>query len=231
MNSIDKSRFPLYSLTPFTTLDYPDKTACIAWFAGCNMRCLYCYNVAVVQGDGQISADEFVKFLDKRKGKLSGVVFSGGECTINPLFLPLAKEVKSRNFDLKVDTNGSNLTALQSAISQNLIDYIALDFKAPPEKFRQITASNLYDDFIKTLKFLIGINFKFEVRTTIHADLLDEDDISKMSEILHLNGYKGIYYLQNFLNTNENFGNLSEPKAAFDPSKIRSNLKIELRNF
>ena len=66
--------FPLYSLTPFTTLDYPDKTACIAWFAGCNMRCAYCYNVPIVTGAGQISCAEFIKFLDKRKGKLSGVV-------------------------------------------------------------------------------------------------------------------------------------------------------------
>ena len=78
--------FPLYSLTPFTTLDYPDKTACIAWFAGCNMRCAYCYNVPIVTGAGQISYAEFIKFLDKRKGKLSGVVFSGGECTLAPRF-------------------------------------------------------------------------------------------------------------------------------------------------
>ena len=120
--------FPLYSLTPFTTLDYPDKTACIAWFAGCNMRCAYCYNVPIVTGVGQISRAEFIKFLDKRKGKLSGVVFSGGECTLSPAFLPLASEVKSRGFSLKVDTNGSNLTALGQAISLNLIDYIALDF-------------------------------------------------------------------------------------------------------
>jgi len=127
--------FPLYSLTPFTTLDYPDKTACIAWFAGCNMRCAYCYNVPIVTGAGQISCAEFIKFLDKRKGKLSGVVFSGGECTLSPAFLPLASEVKSRGFSLKVDTNGSNLTAIEQAISLNLIDYIALDFKATKEKF------------------------------------------------------------------------------------------------
>jgi len=59
--------FPLYSLTPFTTLDYPDKTACIAWFAGCNIRCAYCYNVPIVTGAGQISRAEFIKFLSAHK--------------------------------------------------------------------------------------------------------------------------------------------------------------------
>ena len=170
--------FLLYLLTLFTTLDYPDKIACIAWFAGCNMRCAYCYNLPIVTGAGQISCAEFIKFLDKRKGKFSGVVFSGGECTLSPAFLPLAREVKSRGFLLKVDTNGSNLTIIGQAISLNLIDYIALDFKAPKEKFLKVTGSNLYKNFLQTLEFLLQTGFKFEVRTTVYADLLDEADIS-----------------------------------------------------
>ncbi|MGB2553795.1 anaerobic ribonucleoside-triphosphate reductase activating protein, partial [Campylobacter sp. MOP51] len=93
----------------------------------------------------------------------------------------------------------------------NLIDYIALDFKAPSEKFHDITKSNLYENFIQTLEFLISINFKFEVRTTVHADLLCEDNISDMSKVLQNHVYNGTYYLQNFLNTGENFGNLTTP--------------------
>lgn len=222
---------PLHSITPFTTLDFPDKTACIAWFTGCNMRCAYCYNTAVVLGKGFVSEDEFLQFLDKRIGKLSGVVFSGGECTISGSFLPLAREVKRRGFLLKVDTNGSNLKSLKAALSENLIDYIALDFKAPSEKFWDITKSNLYENFIRTLEFLTAINFKFEVRTTVHTDLLCEDDVSKMSKVLEKYEYNGVYYLQNFLNTGENFGNLISAKNEFDIKKIDSNLKISLRNF
>ena len=195
------------------------------------MRCAYCYNVPIVTGEGQISRAEFIKFLDKRKGKLSGVVFSGGECTLSPAFLPLAREVKSRGFSLKVDTNGSNLTIIQQAISLNLINYIALDFKATKEKFLKVAGSNLYKNFLQTLEFLLQTDFKFEVRTTVHADLLDEADISAMSKILYERGYRGVYYLQNFLDTGENFGNLTQAKTKFDPYLIRSNLKIGLRNF
>lgn len=228
---MNKQNKPIYLITPFTTLDFPNKTACIAWFTGCNMRCLYCYNKTVVLNEGVVSEDDFLNFLNRRIGKLSGVVFSGGECTINDSFLPLAREVKKREFLLKVDTNGSNLKALKTAIDEKLIDYIALDFKAPIEKFKAITRSNLYENFIQTLEFLISINFKFEVRTTVHADLLLEDDISSMSKMLEKYGYKGTYYLQNFLDTGDNFGNLIRQKKYFNPNLVRSNLKIELRNF
>lgn len=178
-----------------------------------------------------LSEADFTAFLDKRKGKLSGVVFSGGECTLSSSFLPLAREVKARNFALKVDTNGSNLPALKAAIDENLIDYIALDFKVPNEKFKAVTGVNLYSNFIQTLEYLLASGVKFEVRTTIHADLLNENDISKMAQILYEKGYKEVYYLQNFLDTGENFGNLGAAKAKFDPNLINSKLKIGLRNF
>lgn len=246
---------PIYSITAFTTLDYPDKIAAIAWFAGCNMRCAYCYNVEVVlggersgafenlgeSGGGErnskqskvagVSEAEFLSFLDRRVGKLDGIVFSGGECSISPAFLPLAREVKARNFALKVDTNGSNLPALKAAIEENLIDYIALDFKAPSAKFRRVAGANLYENFMQTLEFLLAQDFKFEVRTTVHADILNEADVSQMAEILFESGYKRDYFLQKFLDTGENFANLSAPAAGFDPSKIVSPLSIKLRNF
>lgn len=221
----------IYSITPFTMLDYPTKLACIVWFSGCNMRCIYCYNTEVVKSKGVIKNDELLGFLNSRVNKLEAVVFSGGECTLNKDFLYLSKEVKKRNFSLKIDTNGSNLKVLKEAISLNLIDYIALDFKALKENYFLVTNSNLYANFIQTLKFLIDLDFPFEVRTTIHADIFTENDISKMAEILEKFGYKGIYYLQNFLETGENFGLLQNPTNNFDPKKIKSNLKIELRNF
>ena len=89
----------------------------------------------------------------------------------------------------------------------------------------------MYKNFLQTLEFLLQTGFKFEVRTTVHTDLLSESDISAMSEILYEHGYRGVYYLQNFLDTDENFGNLTQAKAKFDPNLIRSNLEIKLRNF
>lgn len=221
----------IYEITPFTMLDFADHIAAIAWFCGCNMRCNYCYNPQIVTSRGKISNEEFLRFLDARAGKLQGIVFSGGECTCASDFIPLAHEVKRRGFLLKVDTNGSNPQKIEEALSLGLIDYIALDFKAPRQDFELITKSSLYDKFLQTLRLLLRRNFKFEVRTTVHADFLNEAKVEQMAQILYSEGYRGVYYLQSFLPTGDNFGNLDAPLASFDPSKIRTDLKIELRNF
>ena len=211
--------------------DFPNVKACVVLFAGCNMRCIYCYNTQIAAGEGKVGYDEFVDFLNSRKGEIDGVVFSGGECTLSEDFLDLAKNVKKLGFLLKIDTNGSNPNAIKKAVELNLIDFISLDFKADEENFKIITNSNLYENFLQTLRFLISKNFDFEVRTTVHSDFLDEKTIEKMAKILEFEGYKGEYFLQNFLYTGENFGCIGEPKSKFDPSKISSNLKISLRNF
>ncbi|MDL0089781.1 anaerobic ribonucleoside-triphosphate reductase activating protein [Campylobacter gastrosuis] len=221
----------IFDITPFTMTDYANKLSAVLWFSGCNMRCVYCYNVPVVLGKAKITFDELMKFLNERQNRLEAVVFSGGECTLSAHFLELLSEVKRRNFKVKVDTNGTNFSVLKTAINQNLIDFISLDFKATKEKFHAVTGSNLYENFAKTLRFLIDLNFDFEVRTTIHADILNEDDVSKMAKFLEQNGYKNSYFLQNFLPTKQNFGSLNEPKNSFDTTKIKTNLDIKLRNF
>ena len=212
-------------------LDFGELTACIVWFVGCNMRCIYCYNTQLVVSEGNVGYEELSEFLKSRVDKLDGVVFSGGECTQNVDFFYLAREVKRLGFKLKIDTNGSNPNILKKAIEENLIDFIALDFKGDEKHFEFITNSNLYSNFLQSLRYLVSINFDFEVRTTVHSDNKKKKLIEKMAKILENEGYKGTYFLQNFLYTGENFGCIGEPVSKFDPTKIKSNLKISLRNF
>ena len=84
----------IHSITPFTLLDFPDKTACILWFSGCNMKCDYCYNPEIVFGKGQVSFSEIFSFLKLRKNLLDAVVLSGGECLIHQNILPLIQTIK-----------------------------------------------------------------------------------------------------------------------------------------
>ena len=113
---------PIYSITPFTLLDYAHKSACILWFAGCNMRCLYCYNPEIVLGKGSISFEKALGFLRSRKILLDGVVFSGGECLLHKNIIELIAEVKKMGFLVKIDTNGSQPKVLKSLIEKQLID-------------------------------------------------------------------------------------------------------------
>jgi len=128
------ARKSAYDITKFTTLDYKDHLACIIWFVKCNMRCSYCYNSRIVEGEGILSNQEVFKFLKNRVGKLDGVVLSGGECTLNPDLLEICKEIKELGFKVKIDTNGLNPKLLSELISFGLIDFIALDYKAPSRK-------------------------------------------------------------------------------------------------
>ena len=192
---------PIYSITPFTLLDYPDKTACIIWFAGCNMRCTYCYNPDIVLGKGNISVDEVAIFLKKRAGLLDGVVFSGGECTLHPEIFSLAQLVKDAGMLVKIDTNGTRPDVIRQLAASGLMDYVALDYKAPPEKLKAITGFEDFTAVGKTVKVLLDFNVTFEVRTTVHSKQLHDDDLVTMNQQLYDLGYKGVHFLQHFQHT------------------------------
>ena len=191
---------PIYSITPFTLLDYAHKSACILWFAGCNMRCLYCYNPEIVLGKGTISFEKALAFLYSRKNLLDAVVFSGGECLLHKNSIQHITEVKKMNFLVKIDTNGSRPEVLQQLLENELIDYVALDFKAMPVHFEKITQSNLFLPFEKSLHLLVESGLPFEVRTTVHSDLIDRKHIQAMIQYLEKQNYQGNYYIQHFVN-------------------------------
>jgi pyruvate formate lyase activating enzyme len=221
---------PIYSITPFTLLDYPHKTACILWFAGCNMRCLYCYNPEIVLGKGNLSFEKVLQFLHSRKNLLDAVVFSGGECLLHKKIPTWINLIKKMGFLVKIDTNGSSPEVMRELLDQKSIDYIALDYKAPKSKFQSITKSNLYDSFEATLDMILHAKIPFEVRTTFHSDLLTEDDLKEMVAILESKNYSGNYYLQYFRNDVATLSQLKHSNNQINTKKISTpNIQIILR--
>jgi pyruvate formate lyase activating enzyme len=218
---------PIYSITPFTLLDYAHKSACILWFAGCNMRCLYCYNPEIVQGKGIISFEKALVFLHSRKNLLDAVVFSGGECLLHKNVVQLIDQVKKMGFLVKIDTNGSKPGVLQELLLNRLIDYVALDFKSMPAHFAKITQSNLFLPFEKSLHLLIESGISFEVRTTVHSDLINEKDVRMMIDYLENNNYIGAYYLQYFVNDVPTLDKLGYSFRALE-NAVLSTKKIEV---
>lgn len=228
LNSLNQK--VVYSLTKFTTTDYAGYLSCIVWLNSCNFRCLYCYNDDLVFNKiGNHTFLEILKFLKKRVGLLEAVVISGGEATQHNL-IDFCKEVKKLGFKIKLDTNATNLKQIKELISLNLIDYMAIDFKAHKDKFYEITNTNFYDRFIKTIKYLLSVDFDFELRTTINSKLLNEKDINIMIESLNKLGYKNSYYLQNFIETSSNIAGITQGRQ-IDKDKINSKgLNICWRN-
>lgn len=176
------------------------------------MRCSYCYNPEIVLGKGKLSWDHVQDFLLSRRRLLDGVVFSGGECTIHPQVIPFVREVKKMGFEVKIDTNGSRPEVIGQLMEENLLDYVALDFKAMPENYWKITRSDLFSLFEKSLEILIQSKVRFEVRTTVHSELLSGQDMNQMENWLREKGYSGTYYLQHFRGDKETLGELGESK-------------------
>lgn len=205
----------IYNISPFTLLDYPEKTACIFWFAGCNMRCLYCYNPEIVYGKGSLTYEQALTFLKSRIGLLDAVVLSGGECSLHQHLPKFITEIKRLGFLVKMDTNGSKPGLLRYLSQKGLLDYVALDFKAPKHKFKRLTTSDLYLHFRESLRVLVNSGIRFEVRTTIHSELLNQNDVDEMLEVLDMEGYHGTYYLQHFRNGSDTLIELPESKPNY----------------
>jgi len=220
-------------------LDYPDNMACVVWFSGCNMRCPYCHNPDIVKGKGKHTPEDVMQFLERRKGKLDGVVLSGGEITIYKDIVGFAKQIKEMGFKLKIDTNGTRPNIVKEFLDNNLLDYVAMDYKAPAYKFNSVTAlkDQDFENFKKSLRMLIEYGkIPFELRTTVHIDLLQEDDINAIIDDLAAEGYKGGYYVQNYMDANgahPTLGNLSKQSRILDISKIKSveGITVGFRNF
>lgn len=180
-----------------TLVDYPGEVACTFFVSGCNFRCSFCYNSALVleQDTGvSISEAEALNFLAERKNFLDGVCLTGGEPLLYyPAILGFLKQAKALGYKIKLDTNGSFPAALKEIIEQKLVDYIAMDIKTSPEKYGQATgvAADV-KKIAESIAIIKASDVEYEFRTTTHAGI-DEEDFEKIGQ--WLNGSKR-YFLQ-----------------------------------
>lgn len=176
-------------LQKLTTLDYPDKLACIVFTAGCNMRCGFCHNPNLVlekliKKSTQISVDEVMSFLEERKGLLDAVVISGGEPTIQKGLYDFVAIVKKKGFMVKLDTNGTNPQIVKRLIDDKLIDYVAMDIKASEKKYKGLTKlKTTFNNILKTRDILMSSDINFEFRTTLIKGFHDKEELKRILEI------------------------------------------------
>lgn len=191
-----KSVMKIGGLNKLTTQDFPEHLACIIFTKGCNFNCSYCYNRDLVDNKAEtIDEDYVMAYLYKRRKILDGVVISGGEPTIWDDLIPFIKKVKEFKLDIKLDTNGYNPAMLKEIIDNNLVDYIAMDIKAIPDKYMKVINKKIdFNKILESIDLIKKSNIKYEFRTTIMKDVHDKNDIIK---ILKLIGDSKLY-LQNF---------------------------------
>lgn len=223
----------VYGIEKLTMLDYEKHLSAILFYGGCSIRCPYCYNKGIVFKEFPLIAPtEVDAFLKSRKNKLDAVVFSGGECTIygDALYNDIVY-CRRLGYKIKVDTNGTNFNLVKRLIEEKLVDFIALDYKCPVEKKNIFGfTENSYANFKNTLELLCNSSIPFEVRTTVHTDIIDEKDITNIIQDLDSIGYQGNFYIQfHFRNAPETIGNVNDLPREFDTSQIKGTDKISVK--
>lgn len=182
-------------------IDYPEKISAVVFTQGCNFKCPYCHNpeLIIANSKQQIANSQIIDFLKSRVEKLDGVVITGGEPTLHKGLPDFVKQVKDMGFYIKLDTNGTNPQMLKDLIENKLIDYVAMDIKAPIENYQQIVCSKVdTDNIIKSIELLKTSGIDYEFRTTVVNSQLSIDDFKQIGEMIK--GAKK-YYLQRFLPT------------------------------
>lgn len=194
------NNFKIAGLQKTSLIDYPKKISAILFTQGCNFRCCYCHNPELIPFNQElifnISENEVLDFLKKRKHKVEAICITGGEPLLQSGLRDFLQKVKKMKYKVKLDTNGSNFEILKHLIEEKLVDYIAMDYKAHRDLFETITGANgIFKEVEKTRDFLISSKLKYEFRTTIIPKLFTDLDIEKIAQELH--GAR-LVYLQNF---------------------------------
>ncbi len=219
----------------FSLIDYPGKISAVIFVQGCNFRCPYCHNRELVLPEYfsfSVQEEEIIEFLENRKGKIEGVVITGGEPTIFPDLPDLLLKIKRLGYHIKLDTNGSNPQMIKLLIERKLVDYIAMDVKAPLEKYRDVTFSAVD---IKKIQESINIikdsSIQHEFRTTVVNGIHTYSDILKIYNLI-----KGSdrYVIQNFHPSENLVGKSFQTKTGFlkeELAKIEKKFKDRFSSF
>jgi len=186
-----------------TLIDYPGRISTAIFTGGCNLRCRYCHNPALVlPGDdsGAFSEEEILDLLRKRKNIIEGLTITGGEPTLNDDLGDFMEKIKALGLEVKLDTNGLRPDVISDLAGKKLIDYVAVDIKTSPDKYRQLTGKEVrFSLILETINILRDHGIQHELRTTCVPEYVTGEDFRAIKESI---GYVDKYALQQFVTDN-----------------------------
>lgn len=178
----------LAGLQKLTLLDFPGHTACTLFTHGCNLRCLFCHNAAlVVDKPGEmLDEEEFFAFLRKRQGILDGVAVTGGEPLLQKDISNFLRKIKELGYAVKLDTNGFFPDRLRLLVADGLVDYVAVDIKNTMSKYAITVGVDELDlsPLLETVDFLLTGSVDYEFRTTVVAEFHEPEDFEQIGRLI-----------------------------------------------
>lgn len=167
------------------------------------MRCRFCHNPEFVLPErlselkgASIPTEVFFRFLDSRKMFLDGIVVCGGEPTIHGDLPDFLREIKSRGYLVKLDTNGNRPEVVRHVISEGLVDYFAIDVKHSSEKYPWLAGPGAsFEKTVESARIVIESGIDHEFRTTVAKGEHTAEDIGEIARAI--SGARR-YFLQNY---------------------------------
>lgn len=194
----------IHGFNKTTLLDYPGLVAATIFTGACNFRCPYCHNAELVLNPSSqpiIPEEEILAHLKKRRGITQGVCITGGEPTLQKDLKDFIKKLKELELKVKLDSNGYKPEVLKDLVNEGLLDYVAMDVKAPLDEYDIIAGVKLDSSKLKeSIGFLIEGHVPYEFRTTVVKDFHTRESFEKMAELI-----KGAdrYFLQGYVDSDK----------------------------
>ncbi|RLI46360.1 anaerobic ribonucleoside-triphosphate reductase activating protein [Candidatus Bathyarchaeota archaeon] len=208
-------------------VDWDGKVSSVIFLAGCNLCCPFCYNVNLVLHPEKLPTIPFEQIeqrLNKSRGWIDGVVITGGEPTIHNGLLGVCEKIKDMGFLVKLDTNGTNPMMVRELVDKRLVDYVAMDIKAPltVEKYSRVCGANvenLIGKIGETIDILLENRVEYEFRTTVVPNLHEERDIEEICQ--RIRGCRK-YVIQNYKGDVETIDSKFKGLKPFSEKKMKA---------
>jgi pyruvate formate lyase activating enzyme len=221
--------YPIKGFVETSFSDWRGRVVSVLFLPACNLRCPFCHNHDLVlhpEKYPDFPWEVILEGLRKRRGWIDGVCLTGGEATLHPWLPRLIRELKSDRrltptgdpLPVKLDTNGTRPEVLENLLEDGLLDYVAMDIKAPlnPERYSALTGVSWGEEQIDrikaTIQILLAGKADYEFRTTFVPALLSEEEICEMAR--QIRGARR-YTLQSF-----------SPRGALD-ARLREAVPLE----
>ena len=196
--------FPVGGFLKQSMNDFPGRISAVVFSKGCNFRCVYCHNPELVVPQCPVSPKDvphelIFEWLRRNRSLLDAVVVTGGEPTLHRSLPDFLERVRALGFEVKLDTNGTNPPMLEMLLNEGLVDYIAMDIKALPDReaYGRVCGVTITEDMLagilRSLRLLHESGVACEVRTTLLRPFHEEGDIATLA------GMIGVpFFLQQF---------------------------------
>lgn len=197
-----EGRLPIGGFQKQSLIDFPGHISAVIFTQGCNFNCPYCHNAQLIKSNYQpqlLENQKITAWISENRNLLDAVVITGGEPCIHPGLLRFIQRIKSYGLKIKLDTNGSRPSFLKQLLDLDLVDYLAMDVKAPLSltQYGKAIGRRMFEYELEDLKTTIGMlksgQIAGEFRTTLVDGLHNDKSVEAIAKEL-----TGNWYLQNF---------------------------------